>query len=366
MKNTITKIESFYVRVPLGRPLKLGAIEIPDRHYVIVRIYDEAGNVGTSYGLSRNAPVAEVVHNNIIPIWKGKSLDNHEELYNLTTKANVCLGTNGIFFRALSLFDCALYDLLAIREKQPLYKYLGGESKAIPTMLVGGYPTSNETEETLADEMELYATYNPAGVKIASTTDAFKDGERLRTCRKYLPMSIPLMIDCVWGQTDAKTYAVEVQKWEDLNMKWIEDPFLTDDYENIRYLSENTKIDIAVGDEQSGYLNMLRLMDQGKVNVLRLDATVCGGVRTFIKIAKAAYQRGIPVACHVFHQLHLHLACAVPGVDIIEYMLPESDIESYQRLWDNDLVLENGTFTPTENPGVGTAWNEEFIIRYKE
>lgn len=361
----ITKIEAFNVRVPLGRPLKLGSIEIPDREYVMVRIQDENGNIGTSYGLTRNAPIAQVVQRTISPIWIDKSLDEHEILYDLTLKANVCLGTNGIFFRALSLIDCALYDLLAIRENVPLYEFLGGKSKPVPTMLVGGYPVPNESEQTLAQEMKLFSTYKPLGVKIASTTDYKKDGERLLICRKYLPDTIPLMIDCVWAQTNAQQFVKEVSKWEKLNMGWVEDPFLPDDYESIRYLSENTKVNVAVGDEQSGYLNMIRLMDQGKVNILRLDATVCGGIRSFIKIANEAHKRNIPIACHVFHQIHLHLACTLPAVKWIEYMLPESDIESYQLLWIEDLPLKDGRFTPWDRPGIGTRWNEAAIEHYK-
>lgn len=364
-KNKIINIEAFNVRVPLGRPLKLGAIEIPDREYVIVRIYDGEGNVGTSYGLTRNAPIVEVIHNNVKNIWKGKNLEDHDELYELTVKANVCLGTNGIFYRALSLLDCALYDLFATQAKVPLYNYLGGVSRAVPTILVGGYPVPNETEDTLAAEMTLFNSFSPSGVKIASTTDPKKDGKRLSICRKYLNEDIPLMIDCVWAQKDAKEFAKEVVRWGDLNMGWVEDPFLPDDYDSIRYLSENTKVSVAVGDEQSGYLNMLRLMDQGKVDVLRLDATVCGGIRSFIKIAEEAHKRNVPVACHIFHQTHLHLACALPAVKWLEYMLPESDIESYQRLWYDDLPLENGHFTPLEKSGIGTSWNEDAIDQYK-
>ena len=365
-KNIITRIEAFNVRVPLGRPLKLGAIEIPDRQYVLIRVYDEQGRMGTAHGLTRNAPIAETVLQTIANIWTKRSLEEYDTLYDLTLKANVCLGTNGIFYRALSLFDCAIHDLLAIQAGVPLYKHLGGQVKAIPSILVGGYPVPHESEETLAQEMNLYNARRPAGVKIASTTDPKKDGERLATCRKYLHNDIPLMIDCVWSQQDAKAFAKEVSKWEDLNMGWVEDPFIPDDYESIRYLSENTKINVAVGDEQSGYLNMCRLMDQGKVDVLRLDATVCGGIRSFIKIAKEASIRKIPVSCHVFHQIHVHLACVLPGVKWVEYMLPESDIESYQLLWHEDLPLENGCFTPPDKPGIGTMWDEEAIIHYRE
>ncbi len=364
-KNIITKIEAFNVRVPLGRPLKLGAIEIPYREYVIVCIHDDDGNRGISYGLNRNAPIAEVIHQSISGMWLKKNVVEHGHLYDLTLKANICLGTNGIFFRALSLFDCALYDLMAIQVKIPLYKFLGGTSRLFPVMLVGGYPVPDENRESLEREMKLFGSYNPSGVKIASTTIPELDRERLSICREYLSDDIPLMIDCVWAQRDARKFAKEVQKWGDLNMGWIEDPFLPDDYDSIRYLSEKTRINVAVGDEQSGYLNMLRLMDLGKINVLRLDATVCGGIRAFMKIADEAHKRDIPVACHIFHQTHMHLACAHPAVKWIEYMLPESDIESYHRLWEQDLKLENGHFFLTEESGIGTKWNNSAIAHYR-
>ena len=77
MSGVIDDIEAFHVRVLLPRPLRLGQMVIPDRDYVIVKIRDEDGRIGWSYGLGRNAPVAETIRRTITPTWRGRNLDDH-------------------------------------------------------------------------------------------------------------------------------------------------------------------------------------------------------------------------------------------------------------------------------------------------
>src|ERR1044072_4268019 len=113
MSTILSKIESFEVTVPLPKPLPLGAMFIDSRQYTLVRIHDDEGNVGTSYGLSRNVPISAVIARLIAPRWEKQPLDSHPAFYENAVRGNYFLGSNGVFWRALSLADCALYDLLA-------------------------------------------------------------------------------------------------------------------------------------------------------------------------------------------------------------------------------------------------------------
>src|SRR5690606_24017223 len=119
----IRPLEAFEIVLPLPEPLRLGEITIPHREYTIVRVVDEDGVTGTAYGLSRNAPISAIVSKTIAPSWRKARLDTYPALYAQTVNANVALGTNGLFWRALSLADCAVHDLLAIHAGQPLWQY---------------------------------------------------------------------------------------------------------------------------------------------------------------------------------------------------------------------------------------------------
>lgn len=366
MSGSLKRLEAFEVTLPLPKPLRLGEMVIPHREYTFVRLYDDDGNSGSAFALSRGAPVSMTALKTIAPHWEGQRLEDHEAFYRKTVKANAPLGTNGIFWRALSLADCALYDLLAQRAAQPLCEYLGGGLRPIPTLLVGGYPLPDETPEKLAEDMRKLASYQPAGIKIGSSSDYARDTQRLAICRSAIPEPIPLMIDLYWAAQDAPSLLQEARGWADFNVGWLEDPFLFDDFENIAALAAGLPFPVAVGDEQSGVRHFRRLMDDGKIGVVRLDATVCGGVRTFLEIAHLAAARNLPVACHVYHHLHLQLACAIPNGRWIETFLPDSGLDSIQLVWHHDLAWENGGLAGPSAAGVGYHWNEDALAFYRK
>jgi len=366
MSGILMTLEAFEIILPLPKQLQLGEIVIPHREYTIVRAHDGDGFVGTAYGLSRNAPVAATIQKTVAPFLEGQPLDTYDTLYARTVKANVPLGTNGIFWRALSLADCAIYDLLAQRAKKPLYAFLGGQHQITPTVLVGGYPLPSETAVSLTEEIQFLAAYNPAGIKIGSASDYAKDTERLETCRQAMPDGPPLMIDLYWNAPDAIALGEEAQKWTPFNMGWIEDPFPFDDFESISHLAKTLPYPVAVGDEQSGSRHFERLMDDGDVSVLRLDATVCGGIKTFIDICERAAKRNVPVSSHVYQFLHAQLAAAVPNVKWIECILPELGLESIHLLWESEMTWKDGGFEPRRNPGVGYQWDEDAITYYRQ
>ena len=148
-------------------------------------------------------------------------------------------------------------------------------------------------------------------------------------------------------------------------MLWLEDPFPFDDFENMAALADALPYPVGTGDEQSGVRHFTRLMDQGHQNVIRLDATVCGGVRAFIEIANRAAARNIPISCHVFSHLHTQLAAAIPAVKWVEYMLPESNVESIHLVWNSNLEWRDGGLVPASLPGVGYDWDYEAVEHYQ-
>jgi L-alanine-DL-glutamate epimerase-like enolase superfamily enzyme len=360
----IARVEAFTIRLPLPRELRLGAMVIRDREYVFVRLYDDAGTCGTAYHLSRSAPIAAVVHRTLLPYWQGQPLDEHPRLYAHSVRANVALGTNGIFWRALSLVDCALYDLLARRAGQSAAAYLGGRLRPVPAMMVGGYPVPDASLADLQAEAQQLAALRPTAIKIGATTDPYLDTQRLAACRQVLPRDLPLMIDYYWSVEDVTAFASAAQGWGELNIGWLEDPVAFDDYDGLAYLAQHMPCPVAVGDEQSGVRQFTHLMDAG-IGIVRLDATVCGGVRAFVAIASMAAARGLRVACHVYHHIHAQLACAVPGVAWVETMPHWGGLDAAHLVMQHDLALRDGTLHP-QGTGWGWDWDEDKLAYYRE
>jgi len=365
MDGTLKSFEAFDVKLPLPRPLRLGGIYITHRSYVVVRSVDTEGNVGTAVGLTRNAPVAQTVLQSVAPLLEQVGLGDYADAYARVIRANVCLGTNGIFWRALSLVDCAVHDLMARRAGVPLYELLGGQRKATPRLLVGGYPSPEETLESLGEQIEEMARMTPAGIKIGSCGDFARDTLRLEAARRAMPNGPPLMIDLYWQCDDSRDLLPHAQDWAHFRMGWIEDPVAFDDFKGSCFLAENLPYPVAIGDEQSSQGQFERLMDEGGVRVLRLDATVCGGITAFRSIARAAAERGIPIACHVFPELHTHLGAAIDGVRFVETFFPSAGLDSLDLISSSVSSFSNGSLIPSSSPGSGFEWNEDALRHYR-
>ncbi len=181
-----------------------------------------------------------------------------------------------------------------------------------------------------------------------------------------MPDGPPLAIDLYWQCESHEELLSKAKCWSALRMAWIEDPFAFDDYKSASALSKDLSYPLAIGDEQAGERNFERLMDEGGIGVVRLDATVCGGVKAFLRIAQAAHERNLPVVCHLFHHLHVHLACAAPAVKYVEQFLPGLGLDSLDKLWNSDIPLKNGLLTPTDGPGSIWDWNEAQINLYRK
>jgi len=361
----LVALSAYALRVPLERPLPLANQTIMARDYVVAEAVDEDGRIGRAIGYSRGAPVETVIGRMIAPLWQGGDLATYATLYDATVSRNAMQGSHGIFWRALSLADCAVHDLMAIRAGVALAVYLGGAIAPVRTTLAGCYPVATETPETLAALMGQMARYRAAGVKVTGSGDLVRDTERLRVCRAALPAEVPLIIDLYNAAPPAKELAPVARTWEAFGMGWLEDPYGFDEFGELAALADSLPYPVGVGDEQAGLAHFRNLIDFGRIGVVRLDATACGGVTAFLRIAAMAAERGVPVSCHVFHHLHAQLAAVVPGASA-EYMLPETGVDAIHRLLDEDLAWEGGRMVPSSRPGVGYLWNEDALRRYRD
>lgn len=363
-QSTVERIVTFEVTIPLPKPLQLGSIHIPNREYTVVFAYDSEGNVGSAHSLSRNAPVSTVIERTVAPYWLGTEVQDTHIAYDSAVRSNVCLGTNGIFWRALSLVDCAMWELRAKAAGLPLRRLICPRQESFQTVLVGGYPLEDETAESLSAQIAGLAAKSPGGIKIGGTQDLENDIGRLSTCRSVIPEHIPLMIDLYWQYERADDFREHADRLRELQLGWIEDAFPMDAYDEYQRLATEFRLPVAVGDEQTGLRNFEKHMEGSPV--IRLDATVCGGVTSFIRIAERAHELGIVVSCHVYHHLHTQLAASLPAVKWVELIPDHLGIDSISTLWTADLDWKDGCLVPSDGPGTGVSWDFEQLNRYRK
>src|SRR2546430_2728280 len=155
----IKEVRSWTCRVPLSRPIVMGDIRFEYREYIVVEIVTQGGVTGIGYGMTRNGPVQAIVERTLRPLLIGADATMTEQHWERLYYTNLPMGQRGIFMRALSAVDIALWDLKAKFAGMPLWKLLGGFRDRVPALVAGGYAGANVTPRDLEREVADYVDH---------------------------------------------------------------------------------------------------------------------------------------------------------------------------------------------------------------
>lgn len=349
--------------VPLPRPIIMGDIRFDAREYIVVEITADTGQTGIGFGMTRNAPVAAVVDRSLAPYLLGKDPLLTEGLWDALYHRNLPQGQRGIFMRALSAVDIALWDLKGQAAGLPIWQLLGGARERVPASVAGGYPASDRTLADLEAELADYATKGYRTIKLAAGELA-DDTVRLRAARRVLGPDIALAHDVHWAFRDLVSVVPTVRTWESLGIAFLEDPFPTELVALSVQLREQTGQRLALGEDTVGRWAFRDLMDVAQPDLLRVDATVMGGLSEAVKVCAMASAVGVPVFPHVFPEVHVHLGAAFPGVMMVEMTDPTYQTETLYQLFPEWVRYDDGDLVAPETPGLGVVLDRDAIERY--
>ena len=190
----------------------------------------------------------------------------------------------------------------------------------------------------------------------------------VREGRKGLGDEADLLIDAglVW---DSKTALQRARAFSEYNIYWLEEPLRPDDYEGYRKLAESTHVRIAAGEEESNRQSFVDLMDRGRIDVVQVDLTRCGGFTEAMKIAALAWDRGLPVANHGFTTYvnvtaALHWLNSIPNALICEFVA-EEETNLREAITRQKLRAKDGYLAIPQEPGLGIDLDEEALRKYR-
>ena len=359
----IRSVRAITVDVPIARPIVMGPIRYVSREYVIVEVTTDEGVSGIGFGMSRDAPVAPIIDRSITPLLIGEDPRDTERLWHHVYTANLLIGQRGIFMRALSAVDIALWDLKAKALGTPLWRLLGGFRTRVPAQIAGGYPNDAVTIDDLASEVADYAARGFRTIKIAAG-GLGGDTQRLRAARSAAP-GLRLSYDVHWGWRDLLEVLPVVRGWESLELDSIEDPFPSDLSGHIANLKAATGIPLALGEDYVGRWAFGDLLRSGLADLVRVDATTIGGISEAVKVVAMASAHGLSVSPHVFPEIHVHLGAAFENVRTVEMTDPAREYESLCRLFSKWVRLEGGDFVAPETPGLGVEIDWKVVEAYQ-
>ncbi len=344
---------------------------------LIVKVTTDAGITGIgevdSAPLAAKAviegPFSHTISTGLKHVLIGQDPFETERLWHEMYQRTIYSGRRGIGLHAMSGIDLALWDIKGKALGLPIWKLLGGgfrkEIRCYASVLFGATP--HETGE-IARRIRgrgfeaIKFGWAPMG------QDAKTDVDLVRQARRGLGDDGDLMIDAglVW---DARTAIQRARAFADFNIAWLEEPLQPDDYEGYRRLAEVSPVHIAAGESESNRQSYLDLMDKGRIDIVQVDLTRCGGFTEAMKIASLAADRGLKVANHGFStyvNVHaaLHWLNAIPNALIAEFVVQENT-ELREFLTVGNVQARDGKLPIPDAPGLGLELNEEQIAKFR-
>jgi L-alanine-DL-glutamate epimerase-like enolase superfamily enzyme len=365
VKDAIRSVDAFTVALDLPRPLRLGDMEIARRAYAVVVITTDSGISGKAYALSRDAPVASTVRDQLAPVLLGQDADLVSARWEDCFRATIAPGRVGVMMRAISLVDIALWDIKAQRASLPLWRLLGGNSPDVEMMLVAWYPTG-EPPEALGARVAEYGQEGNRLLKVARVPDPEEMRRLLDSAAAGLPDGCELVVDAAWAWRQSEEVERELRSWGDTRLAWLEDPLPPENVRGYARLRKAVPTPIGVGDEVTDPYVFERLVADDAVDVVRLDVNTIGGITGAARVRQLAIAAGIPVSYHVYPEVHVHLAAATSERAIVEsFDWRGNPYDPAYRLIEGGPTYRPGFATATESPGLGFELNRDMLERHR-
>jgi L-alanine-DL-glutamate epimerase-like enolase superfamily enzyme len=351
----ISRVEAGHYRIPLSVTLSDSTHgEIKAFELITVRICDADGAEGVdySYTVGRNGgAVADILRREVPELVAGREADDTEALWHHVWWGLHYGGRGGPTVLALSALDIALWDLKARRATLPLWRLLGGFDHRVPCY-AGGIDLDLPVDDLLKQTDDNLAKGFRAIKMKVGRPDFASDVARVSAMRKHLGDGFPLMADAnmKWTVEEAVRAARALQPFD---LTWLEEPIIPDDVAGHARIIAAGGVPIAAGENLRTLWEFKNYIANGAVSYPEPDVTNCGGVTSFMKIARLAEAFNLPVTSHGAHDVTVHLLAACPNRSYLE-----AHGFGLDRYIEHSLVLEEGMALapPRAGHGVNFDW----------
>jgi len=347
------------VEVPLRYVLGTSAATVKAAPLLLVDLHTDEGVTGRSYifcyrrsGAKSVALVlqdaAEVVAGErIAPLAMAAKLQRRLAL----------LGVTGIARMALSAFDMALWDALAVAAGVPLASLLGAAPRPVRAYnscglgLMGAPAVADEAEALLAGGMQAVK------LRLGYATLA-EDLAVTRAVRARLPDAVQVMVD--YNQALSRVDALERGRaLQSEGIAWLEEPIRHDDLAGNAEIARALHLPLQLGENFDGPKDLLRALQAQACDLVMPDVARIGGVSGWMQAAGVAEAHGIPMSSHLMPEVSAHLLAATPTCHWLEY------VDWTDAIAAEPVRIVDGSWPIPQRPGTGLAWDADAVARYR-
>ncbi len=357
---TVRSVRATPVEVPLNFVLGTSATAIRRAPLLLVDLDTEEGITGRAYVfcyLRAAAPAIMSLLGEVERVVQG-NLIAPTELWAKLTRRFTLIGVQGIVRMAMSGFDTACWDALAIAAGVPLATFLGAEPRPIPAYNSCGLGLTDDLG-ALADEAEKLLAIGFGSVKLRLGYPSLReDIAAVHAVRKRIGDETTLMVD--YNQAlSVEEALLRGRALDDEKIYWLEEPIRHDDYVGAASLARELNVPIQIGENFSLPAAMTVALDQGAADYVMPDLERIGGVTGWRQAAEIAAARRVQMSSHLFPEVSAHLLAATPTCHVLEY------VDWANALVEQPLEIVDGHAIIPPRPGNGMVWDKSAVERFR-
>lgn len=314
---TITHTEIYRYTIPMV-PFTIATGTMKNAQNLFIRIHTSEGITGVGECSAFPMIVGETqatcfeMAKDFAALWKDKDAaaitDRLTEL-DLFTAGN---------YTAKSAFDLALYDIASKAAGQPLYKFLGGNKRAIESDLTIGIDTPAGMAATAVSFKEKGVTM----IKIKLGKNAIDDIERVKLIRQAVGNEIILRIDANqgWSYEDAVTALTGMAGFD---VQFCEQPMRKWNDELLPELCRISPIPVMADESVFTHYDAERIIRNKACAYINIKFAKSGGIHEALLINEVAEKNGI--ACMMGGMLESRVAITAK----VHFAMAKENIKFY-------------------------------------
>ena len=372
----IVALEFIGLAIPLQstKPYGMSKALANSRQMTLIRLTLENGIQG--FGEAWGPPTLNRAYHSLLEQYLlGTHCLDVEHTFDQIIARHYHFGLQNPMLACLSGIDLAAKDAAGKLLGVPVCRLIGGRNlEQVPIYASGGYLTE-EPEKDLAPQIDAMANASHQHVKIKIGLGPKSDEARLAFARKQLGDETHIFVDINANYTfDIARAAID--RMAPYQPGWVEEPLSPRDFTGLRKLQNAVRTPIAAGEALFSVHDFKLLIEQGGVDIIQPDLSLCGGFWQGRKIAELAYAHHLRVSPHVWGgainlaaALHFISALSVyphaanvPEPVLLEYDLGENPLR--EELLATPLKPVNGSIAVPDGPGLGIEINWDTVERY--